>query len=139
MQIIEFPAKLFIDSERPRLRSEPSNFASVETIALHIGEVPASAMGARRRRAPGPAAGPIGAAWHRPWSGGHGAGAPGWDVAVEPSLSMPVPAQPHVGEVRRACVAQKHACLLEEDSEVADKEVTVAASAAAAATHSPQI
>ena len=40
------------------LRSEPSNFASIETIALHIGGVPAPAQGAHRRPAPGPAAAP---------------------------------------------------------------------------------
>ena len=71
------------------LCSEPSNFASVYTVALHIGEVPAPA--------PGPTAGArrplVGAAWHLR------------QPQVEPSLSRPVPAQPHDADVRRACVA----------------------------------
>ena len=108
------------------LRSEPSNFASIETIALHIGYVPAPAQGAHRRPAPGPEAGPD-------WGGFAGPPGPGLAALimiggprqVEASLSRPVPAQPRVGEARTACVAQNHACLLEE--EVAEEEVAAAA------------
>ena len=58
------------------------------------------------------------------WASRAGPGGPDHDRGprqVEPSLLRPVPAQPHVDEVRTACVAQKHACLLEE--EVAEEEV----------------
>ena len=101
------------------LRSEPSNFASIETIALHIGGVPAPAQGAHRRPAPGPAAAPD-------WGGlAQALIMIGGPRQVEASLSRPVPAQPRVGEARTACVAQNHACLLEE--EVAEEEVAAAA------------
>ena len=62
-----------------------------------------------------------------PWLGRPGTG-PDHDRGprqVEASLSRPVPAQPRVGEARTACVAQNHACLLEE--EVAEEEVAAAA------------
>ena len=87
------------------LRSVLSNFASVETIALHIGEVPAPALGARRRPAPGPAARPD---WGRARSSRR---CPSRAVAVEARAACPAP----FGEVRTACVAQINACLLEEE------------------------
>ena len=95
--------------------------------------VPAPVPGARSRPPRDRRRALIGAAC---WAARAGPGGPDHDRGprqVEPSLLRPVPAQPHVDEVRTACVAQKHACLLEEEvaeEEVAEEEVVGAAAAA---------